>query len=77
MACGCRDLFDLALAIEREPEALRQAQFFLLRHSQVFMEQVRHPHPTLRAGFDAIATLDYTPSFEGCVEVVGRFLSGP
>lgn len=69
-----RDLFDLALVIEREPEALRQAKPFLLRHSQVFLEQVRHPHPTLRAGFDAIATLDYTPSFEGCVEVVGRFL---
>jgi len=69
-----RDLFDLALVIEREPESLRQAKPFLLRHRQAFLEQIRHPHPTLRAGFDAIATLEYTPSFEGCIEVAGRFL---
>jgi len=69
-----RDLFDLALVIEREPESLRQAKPFLLRHRQAFLEQIRHPHPTLQAGFDAIATLEYTPSFEGCIEVAGHFL---
>lgn len=71
-----RDLFDLALVIEREPESLRQAKSFLLRHREAFLEQIQHPHLTLRAGFDAIATLNYTPSFEGCVEVAGRFLEG-
>ena len=71
-----RDLFDLALVIEREPQSLRQAKPFLLRHRQAFLDQIRHPHITLRAGFDAIATLDYTPSFDGCVELAGDFLEG-
>lgn len=71
-----RDLFDLALVIEREPQALRQAGPFLLRHRQTFLDQIRHPHPSLRAGFDAIATLDYSPSFDDCVEAAGTFLVG-
>jgi hypothetical protein len=71
-----RDLFDLALVIEREPQSLRQAKPFLLRHRQAFLDQIRHPHPSLRAGFDAIAAMDYAPSFDGCVEVAGDFLEG-
>lgn len=69
-----RDLFDLALVVEREPESLLEAKPFLLRHRSVFMEQIRNPHPTLRAAFDAIATMDYTPSFDDCVERGSRFL---
>ncbi|HEX7816604.1 nucleotidyl transferase AbiEii/AbiGii toxin family protein [Dyella sp.] len=71
-----RDLFDLALVIEREPASLRQAEPFLVRHRQAFLEQVRHPHSTLRASFNAIATLDYKPSFEACVEMAEHFLDG-
>lgn len=69
-----RDLFDLTLVVEREPEALRQAKRWLLRHRQAFLDQVRHPHPTLRAQFEAIAVLDYTPDFEHCVKVSSEFL---
>lgn len=69
-----RDLFDLALVIEREPEALRHAAPFLIPHRAAFLAQIRKPHPTLRAAFDAIAVLDYTPSFDHCVEAAGRFL---
>lgn len=71
-----RDLFDLSLVIEREPEALRQAAPFLVRHRQAFLKQVRQPHPTLKAAFDAIATLDYTPNFDHCVSVTNAFLTG-
>ena len=71
---AARDLFDLALVIEREPQSLRQAAPFLHRHRQTFLDQIRHPHPSLRAGFDAIATLDYAPSFDACVAVAGSFL---
>jgi hypothetical protein len=31
-------------------------------------------HAGLRAAFDAVATLDYTPGFAHCVDVVGGFL---
>ena len=71
-----RDLFDLALVAEREPQQLAKARPFLLRHSQSFLAQIQDPHPSLRAGFDAIATLEYTPSFEHCVGVATEYLSG-
>jgi predicted nucleotidyltransferase component of viral defense system len=70
-----RDLFDIALVIEREPDELRRAGPFLLRHRDAFLSQVRRPHPSLRAAFDAIAVLDYQPSYEHCVSVVDEFLA--
>ena len=69
-----RDLFDLALVIEREPVQLLAAKPFLLRHRSTFLAQIRQPHPSLRAAFDAIATLEYTPSFDHCVAVADEFL---
>lgn len=71
-----RDLFDLALVIEKEPAQLAQARPFLLRHRETFLARIRAPHPSLRAGFDAIAALDYKPSFERCVALADTFLSG-
>lgn len=69
-----RDLFDLALVIEREPQQLLAAKPFLLRHRSAFLTQIRQPHASLPAAFGAIATLDYTPSFDHCVAVAGGFL---
>jgi hypothetical protein len=63
-----------ALVIEREPQQLQGAMPFLLRHREAFLSQIRQPHAGLRAAFDAIATLDYTPGFDHCVTVVGEFL---
>ena len=71
-----RDLFDLALVIEREPQQLVAARPFLLRHREAFVAQIRRPHAGLRAAFDAIATLDYTPDFGHCAAVAGEFLGG-
>lgn len=69
-----RDLFDLALVIEREPEPLLTATPFLLRHRAAFLAQIREPHAGLRAAFDAVATLGYTPGFDHCTATVGEFL---
>lgn len=69
-----RDLFDLTLVVEREPEALKQAKRWLLRHRQTFLDQICHPHPSLRARFEAIAMLDYTPDFDYCVKASSEFL---
>ncbi|BEP46144.1 hypothetical protein GmRootV15_67330 (plasmid) [Variovorax sp. V15] len=69
-----RDLFDLALVVEREPQQLLAAMPFLVRYREAFVSQIRQPHPGLIAAFDAIATLDYTPGFDHCVAVVGEFL---
>ncbi len=53
-----RDLFDLALVIEREPDALAAAADALVRHRSTFLDQIRNPHPTLKIAFKAIDTLD-------------------
>lgn len=69
-----RDLFDLALVIEREPDALRQAAPFLNRHAKVFLAQLASRRKVLQAQFDAIDTLDYQPSFEEAFSLASVFL---
>lgn len=64
-----RDLFDPALVIEREPDAL-------VRHRSTFPDQIRNPHPTLKIAFKAIDTLDYTPGIDHCVAIAGNYLEG-
>jgi hypothetical protein len=69
-----RDLFDLALIIEREPDALRQAAPFLTRHAKEFLAQLASRRKVLQAQFDAIDTLDYQPSFEEAFSLASVFL---
>jgi len=69
-----RDLFDLALVIEREPVALATATPFLTRHREEFLKQVKERKAVLKAQFEAIDTLDYQPSYEQAVESVAAFL---
>ena len=52
-----RDLFDFALVIDREPRQLLAATPFLLLHRQALLSQIRAPHASFRAAFEAIATL--------------------
>lgn len=70
-----RDLFDLALVIEREPRQLLTARPFLLRHRKAFLAQLQQPHPSLKAAFSAIAAQDYRPDFDHCVAVASGFLN--
>ena len=69
-----RDLFDLALVIEREPLALAQASAFLTRHRDEFLKQVDQRKAVLKAQFEAIDTLSYQPSYEQAAESVAAFL---
>lgn len=70
-----RDLFDLALVIEREPHALAQSQPFLMRHRDRFLAQIRQPGAGFVASFDAIAATGYRPSLDHCVALAMRYLS--
>jgi hypothetical protein len=38
-----RDLFDLSMVVEREPEALAAARHLLMRHRDRFLEQIKQP----------------------------------
>ena len=71
-----RDLFDLAIVVEREPEALAAAKPFLLRHRERFLEQIGQPGAGFVATLEAIAATAYRPSLEHCVEVATAYLSG-
>ncbi|WP_326539867.1 nucleotidyl transferase AbiEii/AbiGii toxin family protein [Pseudorhodoferax sp.] len=70
-----RDLFDLALVVEREPEALVVATPFLMRHRDRFLEQIRQPGAGFVASFEAIAATGYRPSLKHCVDVAAVYLS--
>jgi hypothetical protein len=69
-----RDLFDLALVIEREPVALATASVFLTRHREAFLQQVDQRKVVLKAQFEEINTLDYQPSYEQSAQSVATFL---
>lgn len=65
-----RDLFDLALVVEREPEALALAQPFLFRHAAEFLAAIRAPSAAFVHQFESIDTLGYSPSLDQAVECV-------
>ena len=61
---SARDLFDLSLVIEREPQSLRAAAKFLVRHRDTFLRQLAMRGSILEAQFDAIDVLKYRPTFD-------------
>ena len=69
-----RDLFDLSLMIEREPEALEAAAAFLVRHRTAFVDQLSERADVLRAQFNAIDVLAYRPTFDEAAQRAASFL---
>ncbi|WP_419688304.1 nucleotidyl transferase AbiEii/AbiGii toxin family protein [Burkholderia theae] len=69
-----RDLFDLCLVIEREPESLMDAGAFLVRHRDTFLHLLNEHRAFVKSRFDDIRTLGYTPSFDYCVKLADAFL---
>ena len=71
---AARDLFDLALVIEREPHALESARKYLVRHREAFLSQVEQRKAVLKLQFDAIDRLDYQVTYDQAQRLVGEFL---
>jgi len=69
-----RDLFDLSVVIEREPEELIKASKFLKKHAQLFIEQIANRATILKMQFNEIDTLDYKPSYEEAAQRATQFL---
>lgn len=69
-----RDLFDLSLVIEREPEALATAAPYLVRHRDAFLTQIQQRRTVLGAQFEAIDVLGYQPQYDDTVERASGFL---
>lgn len=70
-----RDLFDLSLVIEREPDALASAATCLTRHRDAFVQQLQQRQAVLKAQFDEIQTLDYRPTYADALARAAAFLA--
>lgn len=70
-----RDLFDLAVVIEHEPDTLAPAAPYLLRHAQTFLDQVGAAPPIMREQFARIQRIGFQRSFEACAGLASDFLS--
>jgi predicted nucleotidyltransferase component of viral defense system len=70
-----RDLFDLSLVIEHEPQALRQAAQYLTRHAKLFIQQLHARRAILKAQFEAIEAMDYQPQYNEALERAEAFLN--
>lgn len=69
-----RDIFDLAMVAEQEPEALAAIQPILRDRQHVIRDRIARHDAGLREVFDALETLDYRRSFDECVALVKRAL---
>lgn len=69
-----RDLFDLALVIEKDPDELRLAAQFLIRYREEFIAQIMQRKALFQIQFEAIDTLDYRPTFDHAFSSAKKFL---
>ena len=65
-----RDIFDFALVAEKEPQGLRTAAKFLLRHAEAMYRALDERAIPLKIQFDAIDTLNYHPVFEDACDIL-------
>jgi hypothetical protein len=52
-----------------EPEAIAPALPFMSRHGTAFLQGIHANAAALKPQFDAIATIDFNPSYADCVEI--------
>jgi len=70
-----RDIFDLALVAEREPEALTSIAPILRDRRDVILERIRSGDFYLRENFANLDVLEYRRSYDECVDIVIKALS--
>ena len=70
-----RDIFDLAMVIENEPESLQAIRPILRDRRQVVLDRIAQHSAGLRESFDALEALDYKRSFDECVELLTHTLN--
>lgn len=65
-----RDIFDLAMVVEKEPKALEAIKPILRDRRDVVLERIKAHEAVLREAFAALEVLDYRRSYEDCVALV-------
>ncbi len=69
-----RDVFDLALVIEREPAAFAVLLPLLRANRAVLLERLVRHDAALREDFEQIDMLDYRPDYAHCLELIRHML---
>jgi predicted nucleotidyltransferase component of viral defense system len=65
-----RDIFDLAMVSEMEPDALKAIAPVLHDRRDIVLSRIEKHHGALRESFRSLLALDYQRTFEECVEIV-------
>lgn len=72
-----RDLFDLAMVRENDPEALEEIKPILTGRREAILSRVEKHERELRETFAALEVLDYRPTFDECLKRAKEALSEP
>lgn len=70
-----RDIFDLAMVTELEPESLRSIKPILQGRREVVLARITRHEAALREDFAALEALQYRRAFDDCVAMVSRALA--
>jgi hypothetical protein len=70
-----RDIFDLALIAEKEPEALKSIAPILRDRKDVVLTRIKAGDSNLREDFANLAVLEYRRSYDECVKIVSKVLN--
>ena len=70
-----RDLFDLALVAEREPEALNEIEPILRDTRKIVLARIADADRQLRSEFSELEVLDFRPSYDDCIAIVRKTLN--
>jgi len=71
---AARDIFDLAMVVEKEPDALASIKPILQDRREAIMTRIGKYGADLRETFAALETIDYRRSFDECVDLVTKAL---
>jgi predicted nucleotidyltransferase component of viral defense system len=69
-----RDMFDLALVAEKEPEALDEIRPVLRDRKEIVLARIAEADKRLRSDFAELEVLDYRPTYDECLKIVRRAL---
>ena len=70
-----RDIFDLAMVAENEPDSLESIKPILQERRDVILDRIKRHESNLRETFAALEVLDYKRNFDECVELTRQALT--
>ncbi len=73
-AFAARDVFDLALVAEREPEALKEIEPVLRDRRSAVLTRISDSDKQLRDAFENLEILEFKRSYDECVAIVRKVL---